>query len=231
MVMVFSLCACGSGRDTPTNGDIPTSSNTTPITMDQPPTTPETFTQIDKPDINTYQIGDTTSSSNGNFEMTLTQAEFAERINLDKTSNNFCMPMAEDETSDYVLTGQNGNVFIYFTFEYHFTGKQEDKDMFFSYGKPTVIYDGDYFFEEDYFSFTTSDTYPDWNILSTDGSDNLRKSLGLGNMMFTNRDYKPLSDDIYKIRGFIAVPEEVMNNAEASLAIKFSSLGERYTIR
>ena len=228
--MVMSLAACGGSVSEPQKAET-TSTVVETTTLEETTIEEISSTEAAPAEDLLAEIGDKTTSSSGNFEMTLLSASLADRINLDRNADNFCKPMDESEESEFALIGQNDNVFIVFEFEYQFIGKEAVKDHFVDYGEPVVNYDEEYIFQESYMVFSRDKNDEEWLFLATDTSDATRKNLKLGSVIFVNNEYKPLTDKIHRVVGFITVPTKVKEDSEELLEICFPALGGTYKIR
>lgn len=221
-MMTISMVACGEET---------TSAETNEPIAEEETTSTETNEPISEIDGENpvYHIGDVTTSKSGRFETTLTDVQFVERLDFDRDSQTFCM-QADENDDTLVLKAQNDNIFLTFTLTYKFVGK-EDYDL----GRnlmcyPTVSYGDGYSFTADHMTFVNYEGLVGWHFLHTDASDGKRESVGFGQVGFVDNTYKPLDSTVYEVRGFIAVPKEVMENTEEPLSITFD-IGGTYTIR
>ena len=222
-VLALSLAACG---ETPT----PQSSENELPSSSQEPTNPTN--ELSK-------IGNTTTSEDANFEMTLLSVEFADQIYFNKTSEDFCTPMSDEEREanpEYALVPPEGDVFLCFALEYKFTGKEEIKDNFNDFGALCVTYNTDYIFDEGYLSFRKPSSDDEWYLFSH-GYDSsewelIKSNLGLGYPMgYWDSTYRVLEDTIYIARGYIELPEQVRDDTSAPVEVCFPGLGGNYSIR
>lgn len=222
-VLVLSLTACGETSAPQSSESEPSSS---------PQETPDSTNEL-------AAIGDTTVSGDGNFEMTLLHVEFADQIYFNKTSEDFCTPMSEEERAanpDYALVPPEGDAFLCFALEYRFTGKEECEDTFNDFGAPCVTYDTDYIFDEGYLSFRRPASDEEWYLFSH-GYDSsewelIKSNLGLGYPMgYWDSTYRVLEDKTYIAHGYIELPEQVRDDTSAPATVSFPSLGGTYRIR
>ena len=175
------------------------------------------------------QIGDATVDSANNFEVKLISAEFVDKINMDDDSENFLMPIVDDNTK-HTLASENGNALFHYTLEYKFVGKEQVADNFRDFAQPILKYDDGYTFKEKYVSIQNIDSK--WYYLASDiSSDVLSKNFNVDNTYFyIEKTYKPLDDKIYQVRGFIIVPEKVKNDSK-SLEFGLRSMGQFYVVK
>lgn len=189
-------------------------------------------------------IGETTTSKN--FEMTLTSAEFVDKINMNTTpyyqtayqtvtgGKDFCLPVTEDMelNEKEMFVGKNGNTILAFTFEYKFIGTETYEDIAHIFGEPTVTYDNNYEFNGNYFVSVQDPSYHgEWLGLCTDITETIKATYGGKDILYKNHNYKPLETNTYYVRGFIAVPEEVKENTDKPLTIKIRGFKDNYKIR
>lgn len=175
-------------------------------------------------------IGDITTDANGNFEVKLISAGFVDEISMDEDSENFLMPIVDDETK-HPLSAKNGNALFHYTYEYKFVGKKPIDDHFHDFAQPFLKYDKEYLFQENYVSVQNINSK--WYFLSSDIYDDvLEKNFGVSNTTFhiSGNTYKPLDDTVYQVRGFIIVPEKIKLESK-SLTFGLRSMGKTYTIR
>ena len=175
------------------------------------------------------KIGDTTVDSNKNFEVKLLSTEFIEQVNVDPDDPDFF-------TSNFSITGNTlfpgeGHIFFLYTYEYKFVGKMEVTDTFRDYAQPTLIYDKEYTFSENYCSVRKENKEGSkWYYLTSDVYGQLSGSKpGMKKIVFCNNTYRPLDDTTYQVRGIISVPEKVKNEPK-SLEFSLAQMGEKYVI-
>ncbi len=171
-------------------------------------------------------IGETTSNSN--FEVTLKNVKFTDKINLKYTTNsygeaNFCLPTDETDAS-YVITSKEDSIFISYILEYKYIGKS-DYSGSDDIGKPTLIFDKDYTYTNNFMTAVNNGTNNDyWTVLSSDISGNDK-------ILHSSINYRPLEDKTYTVRGFISIPAK-LKDSDKSLIIKFQTLSNnKFKIR
>lgn len=189
-------------------------------------------------------IGETTTSKN--FEMTLTSAEFVDKINMKASQDyktayktitggkDFCLPVTEDMElkENEMFVGKNGNAILAFTFEYKFKGTETYEDIANIFGEPTVTYDNNYEFNGNYFVSVKDPSYHgEWLGLCTDITETIKATYGGKDFLYKSHHYRPLETNTYYVRGFIAVPEEVKENTDKPLTIKIRGFKDSYKIR
>ena len=111
-----------------------------------------------------------------------------------------------------------------------FIGKEE-YDFVMNEFEPVVKY-GDYTFDSDYMAFgriidKVKFNYCMWFNFNSDDYT-LVKALGLEIGGFDDK-LKPLSSDVYEIRGIIQVPKTVAENTEEGVSIRFC--GQEFIVR
>lgn len=175
----------------------------------------------------TCNIGDTTSNSN--FEVTLKNVEFTDKINLNYTTNsyggaNFCLPTTETNSS-YVLTSKQDTIFLSYILEYKYIGKSDYSVSDDDIGKPILTFDKDYTYTKNFMTAVNNGTDNDnWTVLSSDISGNDK-------IVHSSNNYRPLEDKTYTVRGFISVPAK-LKNSDNSLTIQFQTLtNNKFKIR
>lgn len=174
-----------------------------------------------------YNIGDTTSNSN--FEVTLKNVEFTDKINLNYTTNSyggadFCLPTTETNSS-YVLTSKEDTIFLSYILEYKYIGKNDYSGTDDNIGKPTLTFDKDYTYSKNFMTAVKKGKDNDnWTVLSSDISGNDK-------ILHSSNNYRPLEDKTYVVRGFISVPAK-LKNSDNSLTIEFQTLSNnKFKIR
>ena len=236
--LALSLVACGGGggagdTNTPSGGE------------DSTPTKEPSEAQG-------LKIGDTYTGNK--FEITLTNVEFADKLNTDCDSENFMFPYEDGKGA---IWAEDGNILLIFSFTYHFIGKEEFEDAFRSLGAPCVTYGDGYVFGDatrhgdtkfGVFAKESEEQY--WHILTHSLNMTLHRILGfeetsngsirvdltteegrLRGQPYTNDTYQPLDKLTYECRGFISVPLEVYENTDEPLSISFNIFGGDFIIR
>ncbi len=250
--LALSLAACGgdSGAgdtntpSTPSGGNGDTTSTDTPSVGGD-----STSEETSKPQ--SLKVGDTYTSDK--FEITLTNVEFADKLNTDCTSENFMFPYEDGKGA---IWAEDGNILLIFSFTYHFIGKEEFEDVFRTLGVPCVSYGDGYVFGDSRTGDTNLGIFakeaeePYWHILTHSVNMTLHRILGfeedkngsikvdlttevgrLRGQPYINDTYQPLDKSTYECRGFISVPLEVYENTDEPLSISFNILGGDFTIR
>ena len=245
--LALSLAACGGGgtgdTNTPSggNGDI-TSTGSPGGGGDH------ASEETSKPQ--SLKVGDTYTSDK--FEITLTNVEFADKLNTDCTSENFMLPCEDGKGA---IWAEDGNILLIFSFTYHFIGKEEFEDSFRILGIPCVSYGDGYVFGDSRHGDTKLGIFakeaedPSWHILTHSLNMTLHRILGfedsnghikvdltteegrLRGKPYINDTYQPLDKSTYECRGFISVPLEVYENTDEPLSISFNMFGGDFTIR
>lgn len=242
--LALSLVACGGGggtgdTNTPSGGNGDTTGTDTPSGGGD-----STSEETSKPQ--SLKVGDTYTG--GRFEITLTNVEFADKLNTDCTSENFMFPYEDGKGA---IWAEDGNILLIFSFTYHFIGKKEFDNSFLYIGIPCVSYGDGYEFGDSrhgdtkwgIFAKEAEDPY--WHILNHSLNITLHRILGFsegsnGHIISYDRlrgepyikdTYQPFDKSTYECRGFISVPLEVYENTDEPLSIKFQMLGGDFTIR
>ena len=249
--LALSLAACGgdSGAgdtntpSTPSGGNGDTTSTDTPSVGGD-----STSEETSKPQ--SLKVGDTYTGNK--FEITLTNVEFADKLNTDCTSENFMFPYEDGKGA---IWAEDGNILLIFSFTYHFIGKEEFEDSFRILGIPCVSYGDGYVFGDSRHGDTKLGIFakeaedPSWHILTHSLNMTLHRILGfedsnghikvdltteegrLRGKPYINDTYQPLDKSTYECRGFISVPLEVYENTDEPLSISFNMFGGDFTIR
>lgn len=229
LVMVLSLAACGGVEKTPETTKAPSTEATDPTEQ-------------------LLAVGDEVETEN--FRFTLKAAEFTDKILVcngeradKKTFGNaeeFFTPSDKPfvDENGYVIEGIHGFsaskdsdvVYLYYNLEMEFIGKEEYDFVMIEF-EPVVKY-GDYTFDSDYMAFgriidKVKFNYCMWFNFNSDDYT-LVKALGLEIGGFDDK-LKPLSSDVYEIRGIIQVPKAVAENTEEGVSIRFC--GQEFIVR
>ena len=184
-------------------------------------------------DIN--QVGDTTTSSNDYFKMTLTSAEIVDAVCLDKNNENFLLPISIEDAQnspEYSMIKSLDHIILSYSFEYSFTGKNEVFEASVL-GTPKVKYDDEYEFKQKYLNIVANSTNNMWLLHSSDCYDNALSTLpGMVDLIKVPETYtyQPLSENVYLVRGFIILPEKVATEGK-TLSLEFSDFGQEYIIK
>lgn len=189
-------------------------------------------------------IGDT--FSNEDFELTLTDVEFANELYTfaneanTECDDNFMLPLTDGKTNPggLKIKANEDKILLTFTFNYKFIGKSAISDDFDHMGAPCVFYGDGYTFDGDdtsspteYAVFVKKDTGADWYILNHVNGLNVQ---GATNLLGVSPDYEPLDNTIYECRGYITLPSEVYENENEPLEISFGLINgstDRFTLR
>ena len=228
LVMGLSLCACGAEK--------------TPETTEAP------STEATEPTEQLLAVGDEVETEN--FRFTLKAAEFTDKIlvcngeqadkNTFGNAEEFFTPSDKPfvDENGYVIEGIHGFsaskdsdvVYLYYNLEMEFIGKEEYDHVMLEF-KPVVKY-GDYTFDSDYMAFGRIIDKVKFNdrMWFNFNSDDYTfvKALGLEIGGFDDK-LKPLSSDVYEIRGIIQVPKTVAENTEEGVSIRFC--GQEFIVR
>lgn len=234
LVMCLSLCACSSEK--------------TPETTKEPAA--EATAEATEAGKELLAIGDEVETRN--FRFTLKTAEFTDKIlvcngeKADKdtfgNAEEFFTPSDKPfvDEDGYVIEGIHGFSakkdsdisYLYYNIEMEFIGKEEYGYVTYDF-KPIVQY-GEYTFDSDYMAFgriidEVKFNNRMWFEFNSDSDGySLVKALGLGIGGFDDK-LKPLSNDVYEIRGIIQVPKTVAENTEESVSIRFC--GQEFIVR
>ena len=175
----------------------------------------------------TCEIGETTSNSN--FEVTLKNVEFTDKINLKYTPNSygesdFCLPSTETNSS-YVINNKEDSIFLSYILEYKYIGKSDYSGSDDDIGTPILTFDKDYTYSKDFMNAVNNGTDNNkWMILNSDISGNDK-------ILHSSNKYRPLEDKVYTVRGFISIPAK-LKDSDKSLTIEFQTLSNnKFKIR
>ena len=242
LALCLPLCACSSEK-TPGTAEEPVAEVPTEVSTEILTEAAET---VEEP----LTVGDEVETED--FRFTLKTAEFTDKIlvcngeKADKdtygNAEEFFTPSDEpfvDENGN-VIKGIHGfaarkdsdNVYLYYNIEMEFIGKEEYGYVTYDF-KPIVQY-GEYTFDSDYMAFgriidKVKFNNRMWFNFNSDGDGYaLVKALGLELGGFSDR-LKPLSSDVYEIRGIIQVPKTVAENTEEGVSISFC--GQEFIVR
>ena len=234
--LALSLVACGGGSgagdtNTPSGGNGDTTSADTPSGGEDSTT-------------DTNKVGDTVETEN--YSITLKDITFTDKIlvcygeKADKdtfgNAEEFFTPSDEAfvDENGYVIDGIHGiamrqdsdNIYLYYNLEFKFIGKEKRHSSLVITGfKPVVLYE-DFTFDSDYMAFgriidKVKFNNCMWFNFNSDDYELVRK-LGLMIGGGLDDELKPLSNDIYEVRGIIQVPKVIAEDKEAELTIKFA---------
>ena len=238
LIMCLSLCACGSEKQSE-------ASEAQSVSDAASGTPAESVTDAAEGHI---AIGEEVETNN--FRFTLKAAEFTDKIlvcNGEKSDKDtfanaeeFFTPSDKPfvDEDGYVIEGIHGFavkkdsdvVFLYYNLEMEFIGKEEYDYVTYEF-EPIVKY-SDYTFDSDYMAFgriidEVKFNNRMWFNFNTDDYTYV-KALGLEIGGFDD-ELKPLSSDVYEIRGIIQVPKTVAENTEESVSISFC--GQEFIVR
>lgn len=231
--LALSLVACGgdSGAgdtNTPSGGNVDTTSTETP--NDGEDTTTDT-----------HKVGDTVETKY--YSVTLKDIAFTDKILVcyGETASKGAFGNAEEfftptdeafvDENGYVIDGIHGfsmrqdsdNTYLYYNLEFKFIGK-ENRDLVILDFKPVVLYE-DFTFDSDYIAFGRIIDKVKFNncMWFNFNSDDYALVEALGLKIGGGLDeLKPLSNDVYEVRGIIQVPKAVAEDKEAELTIKLA---------
>lgn len=149
------------------------------------------------------KIGDTATT--GDWEFTLTGIEFSDAV-TDETNGLYYLRPADDEykseTGNSFYTAENGDIFLFFTAELTYNGKEAAE-----IGSQSENYIG---FEIRYGDGYTFDTY-EFAIADAQGADG-------SNLYVYDSIFEPL-DTNRECRGYFEVPLEVQSSENNSLEL------------
>lgn len=250
--LALSLVACGNDSgagdtNTPSTGNGDATSTDTPSAGAETNTNKPSGGEDSTTD--THKVGDTVETEY--YSVTLKDIAFADKIlvchgeKADKdtfgNAEEFFTPSDEAfvDEDGYVIDGIHGfamrqdsdNTYLYYNLEFKFIGK-ENRDFVINDFKPVVLYE-DFTFDSDYMAFgriIDKVKFNDcmwFNFNSSDGYA-LAKALGLMPGGF-NTELKPLSNDVYEVRGIIQVPKAVAEDKEAELTIKLAGISYSFS--
>ncbi|MDO4381172.1 MAG: hypothetical protein Q4D20_09905 [Clostridia bacterium] len=194
-IMCLSLCACTPKKDTEPQKEI-------------------------------HHIGDSVKTEF--FEFELKKAEFTEWIytgtgwfNSKRKDEKFFTPCDSDTLGSFSVDVGSDEVYLYYCFTFKYIGKGELVESLANYFLPSVNYE-DYTFNSDYFSFCrtiNSTETSDWHNFGTD-FDAVSWVQTLNLEFGYIYKIKPLSDDIYEVRGIIPVPSTVAKDTSVKPILK-----------
>lgn len=210
-LMTISMVACGA-ESNQTQQSIEETNNSDTLTE-----------SVEEDEV--FTVGDTIQS--WDFEVTLTRAEFTNRIQSSTDKDNFMMPLAEDDSTSNFVSTDDENVYLFFSFEYKFNGSSNRE--YNNHLSPVVEYNGEYLFNEDCVVVTYDDFTEEWCLLGSDGQYPFVNVLG---SYYPSVEYKALDSTIYEARGVILLPKEVADNTENPLTLSFTYCSDNeFTIR
>ncbi|WP_036610633.1 hypothetical protein [Oribacterium sp. P6A1] len=129
----------------------------------------------------------------------------------------------------YVIEGIHGfsqnkeseNTFLYYTFDFEYIGKNQRTSVEYDFA-PRVVYNSEYTFDSDYFSMyrtRNNSIVSTWANFDSDSEATATvKALGL-EIGYFNGSIKPLSDDIYEVRGVIQIPKKIKEDSNRELIL------------
>lgn len=251
--LALSLVACCGGgggtedNSTPSTGNGDTTSTGTPSSGED---SANTDTPDDGEDSTTgiLKVGDTVETEY--YSVTLKDIAFTDKIlvchgeKADKdtfgNAEEFFTPSDEAfvDESGYVIEGIHGfgkrqdsdDTCLYYNLEFKFIGK-ENRDLVIYDFRPVILYE-DFTFDSDYMAFgriIDKVKFNDCMWFNFNSDDyGLAKALGLMPGGF-DTTLKPLSNDVYEVRGIIQVPKAVAEDKEAELTIKFAGISYSFS--
>lgn len=150
-----------------------------------------------------------------NFEVTLTQVDFAKQL-VDGSGalKNILLPT--EEKTEYVAS--EGKVFLVYTAELNYIGKEE---MNASLGAFELNYADGYNFKDYRVRILRDNGKSGWV--------KLRNTSQSGSVSMEFCKFEPLMDTEYILRGYFEVPEVVATNVEEPLTMTVNILGEKFT--
>ena len=191
-----------------------------------------------------YHVGDTVSTDL--YQVTMKNVEFTDKIlvchgEIRKTEKydfanleEFFTPTDEPfvDEDGYLLDGIHGfsaskdsdTTYLYYNFEFSFIGK-ETHSCTYDF-RPIVSY-ADYIFNSDYMAFgrILGEVKFNGHIWFNFASDEypLVEALGMEVGGFDS-DLKPLSNDVYEVRGIISVPKAVAEDKDAEITLRLAGI-------
>lgn len=248
-VVCLSLAACGGGSESGSKTSDSGASNSQSGSLesgnsevsDVTGSTNDNTTNEDTEA--SYHIGDTVETDL--YQIELKNAQLARNIlvckgeNADKATftvaEEFFTPSdtAFADEEGYVVEGihgfspskSSGEIYLYYCLEFKYLGKEERTVVNYDFS-PIVDYE-DYTFDSDYFSFyrtkSASETSSWSNFDSDFDATSAVRALGLEIGYFDGK-VKPLSDEVYEVRGVIPVPETIADDVNATLTLHLAGV-------
>ncbi|USF28228.1 hypothetical protein N510_003187 [Firmicutes bacterium ASF500] len=251
--LALSLTACGGGTgdaNTPSTGNGNATSTDTPSGGGDNANTDASSGEEDS-STDTHKVGDTVETKY--YSVTLKDITFTDKIlvchgeKADKdtfgNAEEFFTPSDEAfvDENGYVIDGIHGfsmrqdsdNTYLYYNLEFKFIGKEKrHSSLVITEFKPVVLYE-DFTFDSDYMAFGRIIDKVKFNncMWFNFNSDDYKLVRGLGLMIGGGLDdeLKPLSNDVYEVRGIIQVPKVVAEDKEAELTIKLVGISYSFS--
>lgn len=214
--LTLSLAACGGKAGSSTtsgtgNGD--TTSTNTPNTTtdasnngDEKKETPSS--EEEKPDLEN-QIALSETKTTKNFEVTLTRVEFTDSLTNIKNSEDYLLPATEGS----IMTASSGKTFLMFEIELKFIGKEGGA---MAIGGNIISYGDGYTFS-DYGAYV-------WE----NGTWELKWREESGSQTSYYITPEPLSDTVYKFRGYYELPVATKDNEDEPLSMMVNIQGTHF---
>lgn len=167
-------------------------------------------------------IGDTLSANI--FDFTITDVEFTKYVKTTTSSPDFYLPSESEPEYFYGVDGkkykndygvaESGKVFVAFSFELKYTGKEDYNGYFENIMK--LEYSDGYTFDVKMMYLNYNNT---WSLVDGEPVNHNRLKL------------ETLDGTTYIGRGYFEVPEEVQNNTNEPVKIQVTGLGPQATYK
>lgn len=208
--LTLSLTACGNkaGISNTSGGGDGTPNATTDTTNNGNGEKETPDSEEEKPDIeNRIALNETKTTEN--FEVMLTKMEFADSLVNIKNSEDYLLPATQGST----MTAGSGKTFLMFEMELKFIGKEGGA---MAIGGNTVSYGDGYIFS-DYEAYALEN-----------GTWELKWREENGNQTSYYITPEPLSDTVYKFRGYYELPVAVRDQEEEPLFMMVNIQGSHF---